>query len=233
MRRSCVARGSIEWERGRSFAVNHVVKWRTWTDLRRCVSAGGRRRRRTPSVRISWIPIQLIVYFIHCWLHKPTNNNRTLSCRVLGLTVELIWPSQQERRRRRSRRWGVTENWNGFWQLLATMTSLLRYCEAFVTTTDRWIDRPTSSTSSNINRRRSAVVKVHLKKHAPNQTQSIVRRVFGGCCEHWKHWGGETKVLPVHPLLMNLLTGTICIFAQVRVNGPEQQQQNQPWHKSA
>lgn len=41
MRRSCVARGSIEWERGRSFAVNHVVKWRTWTDLRRCVSAGG------------------------------------------------------------------------------------------------------------------------------------------------------------------------------------------------
>lgn len=103
-----------------------------------------------------------------------------------GLNSWTYLAQQQQKRRRRRRRWGVTVDWNGFWQLLATMTSLLRYCEAFVTTTDRRIDRPTSSSSSNINRRRSAVVKVHLKKHAPNQTQSIVRRVFGGCCEHWK-----------------------------------------------
>lgn len=159
-------------QRREIFSVNHVVKWRTWTDLRRCVSACLLYAAAAPpdwalGFQFNWLSIWFTVATLH--------NNRTLlhhttTVYSLGLTVELIWPGMQKsnswRRRRSSCRWRQKSLWmrNGFWQLLATMTSLQR---------SRY--PPTSSRGNSINRRRSAVVKVHLKKHAPNQTQSIVR----------------------------------------------------------
>lgn len=100
MRRSCVARGSIEWERGRSFAVNHVVKWRTWTDLRRCVSAGGLPPFEYLGFQFNWLSI---LFTVGC-TSRPTTIALFPAVYSAGLNswTYLAQPAAEEKKKEKS-----------------------------------------------------------------------------------------------------------------------------------